>query len=278
MSTVIPFDFEGNGVRVVRGEDGETWFVAADVCRILEHGNSRQVVSRLDEDEKGVRIVDTLGGLQEMTVINESGLYSLALTSRKPAAKRFKKWVTSEVLPSIRKTGGYGQVAFDFRAFAEAVEQTRRIDRNAALDMVRRVLPTVAIGAHRVAVLPNRPLPSLAAAGVLEQLQRAEVTWWERAGAYEEMLGAGHTIAEVANLAGRTRRHVQIHVKMRRELSPGVLGLLADGRMRANHARALVDLPHAAQDLAAKLIVKGAEGWRTYRQIRGSLGAVKVRG
>lgn len=86
---------------------GEPWFVLADVCRVLEIGNPSQAASRLDDDEKGVITNDTPGGPQQMVVINESGLYSLILTSRKPEAKRFKKWVTSEVLPAIRKTGSY---------------------------------------------------------------------------------------------------------------------------------------------------------------------------
>jgi len=86
---------------------GDPWFIHADACAVLSLANPRQVASRLDDDEKGVLTVDTLGGPQEMTVINESGLWSLVLTSRKPEAKRFKKWITSEVIPAIRKTGGY---------------------------------------------------------------------------------------------------------------------------------------------------------------------------
>lgn len=87
--------------------DGEPWFVATDVCRALEVGNSRQAVSRLDDDEKGVISTDTLGGRQEVGIINEPGLYTLVLGSRKPEAKAFKRWITHEVLPSIRKTGAY---------------------------------------------------------------------------------------------------------------------------------------------------------------------------
>lgn len=93
-------------VRVVT-RDGEPWFVAADVCRALEVGNSRQALTRLDEDEKGVILTDTPGGKQEMSIVNEPGLYSLVLGSRKPEAKAFKRWVTHEVLPSIRKNGMY---------------------------------------------------------------------------------------------------------------------------------------------------------------------------
>lgn len=106
MSAIIPFDFEEHAIRIVmRGEN--PWFVAADVCRALDLGNAGQAVSRLDDDEKGVTSNDTLGGKQQMTIISESGLYALILTSRKPAAKRFRKWITSEVIPAIRLTGRY---------------------------------------------------------------------------------------------------------------------------------------------------------------------------
>ena len=87
--------------------DGEPWFVAADVCRVLDIVQNRNAVARLDDDEKGVCLMDTLGGKQEMTIINEPGLYSLVLGSRKPEARAFKRWVTHEVIPAIRKTGGY---------------------------------------------------------------------------------------------------------------------------------------------------------------------------
>lgn len=87
--------------------DGEPWFVAADVCRALEIGNPSQAVERLDDDEKGISTIDTLGGQQQMVIINEPGLYSLVLTSRKPEAKAFKRWITHEVIPAIRKHGAY---------------------------------------------------------------------------------------------------------------------------------------------------------------------------
>lgn len=77
------------------------------MCKVLEISNSRNVSSRLETDEKGVTLVDTLGGTQQMTVINESGLYAVILRSDKPQAKPFRKWVTNEVLPSIRKHGAY---------------------------------------------------------------------------------------------------------------------------------------------------------------------------
>ncbi|MGO5486412.1 phage antirepressor [Selenomonas montiformis] len=88
--------------------DGEPWFVAADVCRALDIGNSRQAMTRLDDDEKNTVILnDGIPGNPEKTVVNEPGLYSLVLGSRKPEAKAFKRWITHEVIPAIRKTGGY---------------------------------------------------------------------------------------------------------------------------------------------------------------------------
>lgn len=100
------FSYDGQPVRTVV-TDGQPWFVAKDVCDILELGNVAQAVSRLDEDEKGVISNDTPGGKQELLHINEPGLYSLILGSRKREAKRFKRWVTHDVLPSIRKHGLY---------------------------------------------------------------------------------------------------------------------------------------------------------------------------
>lgn len=88
-------------------KDNEPWFVAADVCRALELTNNRMAVDRLDEDEKDVSSIDTLGGAQSVTIINEPGLYSLVLGSRKPEARAFKRWITHEVIPTIRKTGAY---------------------------------------------------------------------------------------------------------------------------------------------------------------------------
>lgn len=106
MTDLTNFAFDENLVRVLTRE-GDPWFVAADVARVLGIGRTEDAVRRLDDDEKGADTIRTPGGNQTVTIINESGLYSLVLTSRKPEAKRFKKWITSEVLPSIRKTGSY---------------------------------------------------------------------------------------------------------------------------------------------------------------------------
>jgi prophage antirepressor-like protein len=106
-TNVLPFKFEAKEVRAII-LNGEPWFVASDVCESLELlGRSRNFLRMLDDDEKGAHNVSTPGGDQEVQIINESGLYSLTFKSRKPEAKRFKKWVTSEVLPAIRKHGRY---------------------------------------------------------------------------------------------------------------------------------------------------------------------------
>lgn len=101
------FNFEGDTSVAAFEKNGEVWFSAADVCKALELKNPRQSVATLDDDEKGVITTDTLGGPQQVTIINESGLYSLIFRSRKETAKRFKKWVTSVVLPCVRLHGGY---------------------------------------------------------------------------------------------------------------------------------------------------------------------------
>lgn len=106
-TSLAPFAFDDSLVRVHADEAGNPWFVAKDVCKVLGLGNPRTSITLLDDDERGVHIVDTLGGAQEMATISESGLYSLTFRSRKPEAKRFRKWVTAEVLPTLRKTGGY---------------------------------------------------------------------------------------------------------------------------------------------------------------------------
>ena len=100
------WNYESSEIRTVQ-VNGEPWFVLADVCKVLELSSPHKVAERLDGDEKGRNQIPTLGGVQEMAVVNESGLYTVILRSDKPQAKPFRKWVTSEVLPSIRKHGSY---------------------------------------------------------------------------------------------------------------------------------------------------------------------------
>jgi len=107
MSELTPFAFDGTDVRVITDESGEPWFVAADVARILGYREARDLARGLDDDEKGPQIVRTPGGEQSMTTVTEAGLYSAIMRSRAEAAKPFRRWITHEVLPAIRKTGSY---------------------------------------------------------------------------------------------------------------------------------------------------------------------------
>lgn len=106
MQEIQNFAFDESLVRVIM-RDSAPWFVVADVARALGIKNPRDAVAEFDDDEKGVASADTLGGRQDLNVLSEPGLYRLIFMSRKPDARRFQRWVTHEVLPAIRKTGGY---------------------------------------------------------------------------------------------------------------------------------------------------------------------------
>ena len=106
MANIQVFEYQNTKVRTV-DMDGEAWFVLKDVCAVLGISNNRMAADRLDDDEKGVSLIDTLGGKQEMVIVNESGLYHIILRSDKPEAAPFRRWVTNDVLPTIRKTGSY---------------------------------------------------------------------------------------------------------------------------------------------------------------------------
>lgn len=107
MNEIQVFNFKGNDIRIVK-VDGETWWVLKDVCNVLGLTTPARVAERLEEDEVSqTHIIDSIGRAQETTIINESGLYNVILRSDKPEAREFKRWVTHEVLPTIRKTGAY---------------------------------------------------------------------------------------------------------------------------------------------------------------------------
>jgi len=127
-NAIIKFEFEGKPVRTV-DVDGETQWVAKDVCEVLELSDTSMALRRLDEDEKGTSIVGTPGGQQEMLTVNESGLYALIFRSRKPVARRFRKWVTSEVLPQIRERGYYVRKGDEARVIADLQSQVLELWR-----------------------------------------------------------------------------------------------------------------------------------------------------
>lgn len=155
---VLPYVFQEQLVRARLDEQDTPWFVAKDVCAVLDIQDHHQAIEQLDDDERGRCTVPTPGGMQELKVISESGLYALIFRSRKPEAKAFSKWVRSEVLPNLRKTGGYG-------ALAQAVpgvsrEELEKLIADKVVDAVfryRHVLADSVEGAK--ALEATRPVP-----------------------------------------------------------------------------------------------------------------------
>ena len=132
----VPFLFEGEHlVRVLPGSNDELWFVATDVCRVLRLSNTTTALRALDTDEKGLNIVETLGGRQELNTISEPGLYKLIGRSRKPAARRFDRFVRHEILPTIRRTGRFEMHTTETKINTQAVNAVSR-----AVGEVRRSL------------------------------------------------------------------------------------------------------------------------------------------
>lgn len=133
------FNFQSHEVRTIVIDD-DVWFVCTDVANALGYATAKDASRHLDADEKGRHIVPTLGGNQELTIISESGLYALVLRSRKPEARKFAKWVTSEVLPTIRKTGGYGSIS------QEQVQQAMSMAMEVAAQAARTTFDAVLSG------------------------------------------------------------------------------------------------------------------------------------
>ena len=105
MNNIIPFEYESYDIRIVTDDAGEPWWIASDICAVLELTNPTEAIRGLDDDEKSTLRISEGG--PERNIINEPGLYSLIIRSSKPQARKFKRWITHEVLPSIRQTGNY---------------------------------------------------------------------------------------------------------------------------------------------------------------------------
>lgn len=155
-------NFDGHNVRVV-GTPENPLFVAADVCAALDIKNNRDAVEALDDDEKGIALTDTPSGKQQMVVITESGLYHLIFKSRKEAAIRFRRWVTQEVLPEIRKNGSYLVTAqtesLSARADVVSVKILHLVDQ-----LIRRGVPAQSASGLASNVFKDsvrQPLPAL---------------------------------------------------------------------------------------------------------------------
>lgn len=140
-NSIVPFLFEGEILTRVIVRDGEPWFIAADVARLLGYRDAEKALRLVAIDEKDTLQRGTLGLNQDLSLVSESGLYLLIFRSRKPNAIKFRKWVTAEVLPSIRKSGGY-RARQDGRLRAEQAEQRLHINSmhaaTRALDVIRR--------------------------------------------------------------------------------------------------------------------------------------------
>lgn len=204
------FDFNGAAVRVINNETG-IWFIASDVCRVLEIANSRDAVASLVDDEKGVATTDTLGGSQQVSVISESGLYCLIFKSRKAQAIEFRKWVTSEVLPTIRQTGAYAlpgltatnKVPANFvealRLAADAEEQRMALqlqleDAAPKLETYDRVMKAEGLFTFRqvAAMLAD---PGLGGNNLVKRLLSMRILYRDPKGkilAYRQHIDAGH--------------------------------------------------------------------------------------
>lgn len=160
MTDLIPFAFDSHAVRVVYA-GADPWFVAADIAAALDYAEAKDLTRQLDEDEKGRQIVPTPGGDQEVSIISESGLYTAILRSRKPEAKRFRKWVTAEVLPSLRRTGSYGVAPAAIATVPAAELASTQAE---LLDVQRKLIDTQerllrAVGPRRVRG-PFKPITS----------------------------------------------------------------------------------------------------------------------
>lgn len=175
MNDLQIFNYNGNEVRTVQ-KGGEPWWVLKDVCEIFGETNYRRVSGRLDEDEKGVSQINTHGGLQSMTVINEAGLYTVLFAmqpekargvtdeyvqQRQEQLRSFRKWVTGEVLPSIRKTGSYtlpqttdGKIALLAQGHMELKAEVDEIKTD--LEMLKMDLPLLPIEADKITEVVRR--------------------------------------------------------------------------------------------------------------------------
>lgn len=188
MNNIQIFKYENNDVRTVE-MNGEPWFVLKDVCAVLGISHITDTAKRMDEDEVGqTEVIDSMGRKQSTYVINESGLYNVILRSDKPEAKPFRKWVTSEVLPSIRKTGGYiaGQESMsDSELMAKALLVAKRqIDAKTAQieEMTPKAVFADAVAASKTSILIGELAKILRQNGVEDMGQQRLFEWMRNNG------------------------------------------------------------------------------------------------
>ena len=236
------FSFDTHSVRTVLIDD-QPWFVAADVSEALEYRDAANMVRNLDEDERGTQIVSTPSGDQEMIVINESGMYSAVLKSRKPSAKRFKKWVTAEVLPAIRKTGRY-------EARPYAVNPADKLTKDEA-DTLRRMMK------EGVEKLPK------------EQWASASIKGWSKLKAHFGVSYREIPRAEFCEAVSLVARHVAESLVLLAAPAPEVIEATVDSSQEARFDKRCMELAMRAYPAYRTMIREDhliARGMRTIEE------------
>lgn len=209
MNAIVPYQFGDQPVRI-SDRDGQPWFVLADVCRVLGHSNPSVAARRLDDDERDdLNISDPIGRMQSTTVINESGLYRLVLTSRTAAAKRFSKWVTSEVLPAIRRTGSYGAPAAPLDLMDTATLHRLLLDHTGKAMAIEQRVAELEPKAEALARLTDADgsLCVTDAAKALGVGPRSLFTWLERNDWIYRRAGGSHWIGYQARITAGLVEH-----------------------------------------------------------------------
>lgn len=207
------FNFQGEQVRIVM-IDGNPWFIANDLCSILGHTNSRKALALLDSDDvTSSYVIDSLGRSQKTNIISEAGMYLLVLRSRLDSAKPFQRWVTSEVLPSIRKTGSYGTPVIDtnqqiLMMLAQTMQTLtgKTTEHFTAIDTrFNAIEPTIAKQADQLAAVEAK----LADTDLLKRQQLRAATEAIKEQVFKAMTGRGMSVQKVAsefwnNVKGRS--------------------------------------------------------------------------
>lgn len=147
MSNIVPFKFQDHSITILTDNNGEPWFVAKEVADVLGYSEASAMTRTLDEDEKGLQVLQTPGGRQRVITINESGLYAAILGSNRAEAKPFKRWVTREVLPAIRKTGSYTHPKANKPLSRNQVAASILLLRSAAEDL--KLAPSAVLGGYQ---------------------------------------------------------------------------------------------------------------------------------
>ncbi|MEJ5030017.1 BRO-N domain-containing protein [Comamonas sp. MYb69] len=196
MSNIVPFQFQDHHITVLLDDRGEPSFIGKEIADVLGYSEASAMTRTLDEDEKGLQLVQTPGGKQRVITINESGLYSAILASIKPEAKPFKRWVTHDVLPSIRKTGSYiakGSLT-PLKATAEAAK---------AFAPLVRVARLLGCDKNAAAISANQAIYSMTNINLLQQLGQGQLE-------AEHQDSQWYTPTELGKLVGTSARGVNL--------------------------------------------------------------------